>query len=113
MAEPYFSLSDEDRAEVLELGRERTGRPAHLLVELELESKRLVFTGVQHVKDRADQQRMRGLLPVVASLQRALGINKDVGDVLDIADLVFAPPYLEKRVVGCRPHIGRIELEAM
>lgn len=31
MAEPYFSLSDEDRAEVLELGRERTGRPAHLL----------------------------------------------------------------------------------
>lgn len=31
MAESYFSLSDEDRAEVLELGRERTGRPAHLL----------------------------------------------------------------------------------
>lgn len=31
MAEPYFALSDEDRAEVLELGRERTGRPAHLL----------------------------------------------------------------------------------
>lgn len=31
MAEPYLSLSDEDRAEVLELGRERTGRPAHLL----------------------------------------------------------------------------------
>jgi hypothetical protein len=31
VAEPYFSLSDEDRDEVLELGRERTGRPAHLL----------------------------------------------------------------------------------
>jgi hypothetical protein len=31
VAEPYFSLSDEDRAEILELGRERTGRPAHLL----------------------------------------------------------------------------------
>jgi len=31
VAEPYLSLSDEDRAEVLELGRERTGRPAHLL----------------------------------------------------------------------------------
>jgi predicted nucleotidyltransferase component of viral defense system len=31
VAEPYFSLSEEDRAEVLELGRERTGRPAHLL----------------------------------------------------------------------------------
>jgi len=31
VAESYFSLSDTDRAEVLELGRERTGRPAHLL----------------------------------------------------------------------------------
>jgi hypothetical protein len=31
VAESYFSLSDGDRAEVLELGRERSGRPAHLL----------------------------------------------------------------------------------
>lgn len=31
MAESYFSLSDADQAEVLEQGRERTGRPAHLL----------------------------------------------------------------------------------
>lgn len=31
MAESYFSLSDADRAEVLEVGRERTGRPAHLM----------------------------------------------------------------------------------
>jgi len=31
VAEYYFSLSDADRAEVLEVGRERTGRPAHLL----------------------------------------------------------------------------------
>lgn len=31
MAESYFSLSDGDRTEALELGRERTGRPAHLL----------------------------------------------------------------------------------
>ncbi len=31
MAESYFSLSDTDRAEVLQVGRERTGRPAHLL----------------------------------------------------------------------------------
>lgn len=31
MAESYFSLSDTDRAEVLEVGRARTGRPAHLL----------------------------------------------------------------------------------
>jgi hypothetical protein len=31
VAESYFSLSDTDQAEVLELGRERTGRPAHLL----------------------------------------------------------------------------------
>jgi len=31
VAEFYLSLSDADRAEVLELGRERIGRPAHLL----------------------------------------------------------------------------------
>ncbi|MGM9484882.1 nucleotidyl transferase AbiEii/AbiGii toxin family protein [Roseateles sp. NT4] len=31
MAESYFSLNDADRAEVLEVGRERSGRPAHLL----------------------------------------------------------------------------------
>lgn len=31
MAESFFSLSDEDRDEVLEMGRERTGWPAHLL----------------------------------------------------------------------------------
>lgn len=31
MAESYFTLGEADRAEVLEVGRERTGRPAHLL----------------------------------------------------------------------------------
>ncbi len=31
IASAYFSLGEEDRSEVLELGRERTGRPAHLL----------------------------------------------------------------------------------
>jgi len=31
VAESFFSLSDADRADVLEFGRERTGRPAHLL----------------------------------------------------------------------------------
>lgn len=31
MAESYFSLSLSEQADVLELGRERTGRPAHLL----------------------------------------------------------------------------------
>lgn len=31
MAEPFLALSTNDQHEVLELGRERTGRPAHLL----------------------------------------------------------------------------------
>lgn len=31
MAERYFALSTEDRSEVLELAREKTGRPTHLL----------------------------------------------------------------------------------
>ena len=56
--------------------------------------------GVEHVQDRADQQRMAGLLPVVAPLERAFGIDQDVGDVLDVAHLVRrrgAP-----RAAGCR-----------
>jgi len=46
--------------------------------------------GVEHVQDGADQQRMVGLLLVVSPLQRALRIDQDIGDVLQIAHLVGA-----------------------
>ena len=31
VAEPFFALSADDRREILEIARERTGRPVHLL----------------------------------------------------------------------------------
>ena len=71
--------------------------------------ERLVFLGIENVEDGADQQRMRGLLPVIAPLQRALGIDQDIGDVLDVPDLPFATTNLEQRIVGRRVRIGRIE----
>jgi len=46
---------------------------------------------------------------MVPHFQRAFGIDQDVGDVLDVADLPFAPTDLEQRIVGGRFHIGRVE----
>ena len=62
--------------------------------------ERLVSLGVEDVQDRADQERMAGLLPMVPPLERAFGIDQDVGDVLDVAHLAVAAPDLEQRIVG-------------
>ncbi len=71
--------------------------------------ERLVLLGVEDVQDGADQQRVAGLLPMVSPLQRALRIDQDVGDVLDVADLAIAAADLEQRVVGGARRVGRIE----
>ena len=76
-------------------------------------AQRLVFAGVEHMQDRADQQGMRSLLPMVAPLQRAFGIDQDVGDVLHVAHFVHAAPHFEQRVVGSRARIGRVEQQAV
>jgi hypothetical protein len=69
----------------------------------------LVLAGVEHVQDGADQQRMAGLLPVVAPLQRAFWIDQDIGDVLYVAHLVGATAHFQQRVVGGRGQIGGVE----
>ena len=38
-------------------------------------AQRLVLARIEHMQDRPDQQRVRGLLPMVALLQRAFGID--------------------------------------
>ncbi|MNT85999.1 hypothetical protein D3C72_2262380 [compost metagenome] len=65
------------------------------------------------MQDGADQQSMAGLLPVVAPLQRAFGIDQDVCDVLHVAHLMRATPDLEQRVVSSRPRIRRVEQKAV
>ena len=42
-------------------------------------------------EDSPDQQRMRGLFPVIATLARAFRIDQDIGDVLHVAD--FCRPF--------------------
>ena len=71
--------------------------------------ERLVGLGIEHVQDRADQQRMARLLPVVPTLQRALGVDQDVSDVLDVADFPLAPSDLEQRIVSSARRVGRIK----
>ena len=87
----------------------RLDRATRIGEEIGDAGERLVRLGVEHVQDRADQQRVAGLLPMVPPLQRALGVDQDVGDVLDVADLPFAPADLEQRIVGGARRVGRIE----
>ncbi|MNL05147.1 hypothetical protein D3C87_1257300 [compost metagenome] len=76
-------------------------------------AQRLVLARIEHVQDGADQQRMAGLLPVVAALQGAFRVDQDVGDVLNVTDFVCTAPHFEQRVVRGRLRIGRIEQQAV
>ena len=71
--------------------------------------ERLVGLGIEDMKDGADQQRMAGLFPMIAPLERAFGVDQHVGDVLDVADFPLAAADLEQRIVGGAGGVGRIE----
>ncbi len=88
-------------------------RASRVTEEVRHAAQRLVLSRVEHMQDRADQQRMTGLLPVVALLQRPFGIDQDIGDVLHVAHLVRAAPHFQQRVVGRRTGIGRVEQQAV
>ena len=57
--------------------------------------ERLIGLRIEHVQDRADQQRVARLLPVVAAFQGTLGVDQDIGDILHIADFPLATPNLQ------------------
>ena len=46
---------------------------------------------------------------MIAFLQRTLGVDQDVSDVLDVAHLPLAAPHFEQRIVGGRFRIGGVE----
>lgn len=46
---------------------------------------------------------------MVPLLYRAFGIDKDVGDVLDIAHFPWSAADFEQRIVGVGGDVGRIE----
>ena len=62
--------------------------------------ERLVWLGIEDMQDRADEEAVAGLLPVIAAIERPFRINQDVGDVLDVAHLLVAAPHLQQRIVG-------------
>lgn len=47
--------------------------------------ERLVKLSVEDMQDRADEKRVAGLFPMIAPLQRALGIDENAGDILHVA----------------------------
>ena len=38
--------------------------------------------------------------PSVTAIERSLGINQDVGDILDVAHFLVAAPHLQQRIVS-------------
>jgi hypothetical protein len=56
--------------------------------------ERLVGLGVEDMQDRADEERVAGLVPVVPLFQHALGIDEHIRYVLDVANF--------QRAVDCR-----------
>ena len=72
-----------------------------------------LLLGVKDVEDRADQQRMGGLLPMIAPLERTFRIDEDIGDILDVADLMIPAANLKQGVVARGARVGRVEQKAV
>src|SRR5665213_1825409 len=52
---------------------------------------------------------MACLLPMIAALKRAFGIDENIGDLLDIAHFQGRAPDLQQRVVGSAGWVGGVE----
>src|SRR5258705_3889476 len=63
------------------------------------------------MQDSADEQRMAGVFPMIAALERRSGINENVGDILRVTYLAVAFADFKQRIIGCASGIGRIEQE--
>src|ERR1700685_4622030 len=73
--------------------------------------ERLVGFSVKDMQNRANKQGVTGLLPMIAALERAFGIDEDVGDILGVAYLAVTLADFEERIVGRARLIGRVEQE--
>ena len=69
----------------------------------------LVLLRIENMQDRADQQAMAGLFPMVALVETAFGIDQNIRDILHVADFPFALPDFEQRIVGGRSGVRGIE----
>ncbi len=87
----------------------RLDRAARIGQEIGDARQRLVPLRIEDMQDRADQQAMAGLFPMIAFVEAAFGIDQNIRDILNVSDLPLAPSHLQQRVVGGRSGIGRIE----
>ena len=62
--------------------------------------ERLVRLGIEDMQDRANEEAVAGLLPMIAAVERSFRIDQDVGDVLDVAHFLVAAPHLQQRIVS-------------
>jgi hypothetical protein len=61
--------------------------------------KRLARFGVKDVENGADQQRVAGLLPMIATFDRSLRVDQYVRDILEIARLPLAATNLQQWIL--------------
>src|SRR5882762_4881467 len=73
--------------------------------------ERFVCLGIEDMQDRANQERMTGLFPMIAALERPFGINENVRDILRVTYLAVAFADLKQRIIRRARGIGRIESE--
>src|SRR3546814_3063612 len=59
--------------------------------------ERLVLLGIENVKDRADQQRMRGFFPMVAPFERSEEHTSELQSLMRISYAVFC---LKKKITN-------------
>src|SRR3546814_12197384 len=71
--------------------------------------ERLLFLRIEDMKYCADQERVGRFFPVVATLQSSFGVNQNIGDILNVENLVRAAPNLQPRILPGRTDDGRME----
>ncbi len=59
------------------------------------------------MKDDADQERVAGLFPMGAAFERSFGVDQDIGDILDVADLGRSFANFEQRSSSGPPRANR------
>ena len=89
--------------------KRRFDRAARIGEEVGDAGEGLVWLGVEHVENRADQERMAGFLPMVPPLQGSFRIDQHIGDILDVANLPLSATDFQQRVVGSAGGVGGIE----
>ena len=75
--------------------------------------QRLFLLGVEHVQDGAGQQGVSRLVPVIAAVAGAFGINEDVGDVLHIAHFLRALAHFQQRIEAGGAGIGWVKAQTV